>query len=370
MASLFKLDLCKEAAAGCCNPAAGALVALIAHHINEPKVVEKGFMAIRQACNKFEYGKNTFDEVGIVDVLVKALQAHPEDASVCKSACSVMRQLVLRDDHREQTDQCFDRARELNEKRALQEACQVLKTFHQDITIVPIVMSALACTALNAENVNALVSCGVRDITLDTFRANQDNASIVKDSCFILGSLSQLDDQKKIIGQGDGMALIISSMDTHRADTKVIAKALKAMSCISLRMPINCTRIAESGGIPLICDLMRAHATAPNLQASCLTLIRNLVSRNQELVPMVIDEGAEELVRRASALPSCNQLAFAALRDLHCEVTFKEEWKGDIGYEKRLAQGDGEVEDEDFKELMHETKTQMAEATGLARFAT
>ena len=85
---------------------------------------------------------------------------------------------------------------------------------------------------------------------------------------------------------------------------------------------------------------------------------------------MLKDEGVEELVRRASALPGCNELAFAALRDLHCDnVQFKEEWKGDIGYEKRLAQGDGIVKDNDFKELMEQTKADMNEATGLARFA-
>merc|ERR1712100_814927 len=111
---------------------------------------------------------------------------------------------------------------------------------------------------------------------------------------------------------------------------------------------------------------MRAHKTTANLQASCLTLIRNLVSRNQELVPTMKDEGVEELVRHASPLPGCNELAFAALRDLHCDVNFKEEWKGDIGYEKRLAQGDGVVKDQDFKDLMQQAKEEMNEATGLA----
>merc|ERR1711959_729364 len=168
---------------------------------------------------------------------------------------------------------------------------------------------------------------------------------------------------------GEGMALIISAMDLHRADKGVLAKALKAIAVLTLRMPANATRLAETGSMPLILDLMRAHMDKANLQASCLTLIRNVVSRNQELVPTLKDEGVEELVRRASPLPGCNELAFAALRDLHCEVTFKEEWKGDIGYEKRLAQGDGTVVDEDFKELMEQTKHDMAEATGLARFA-
>jgi len=219
------------------------------------------------------------------------------------------------------------------------------------------------------DNVDALVRCKVKDIALDVFRENPDHAGIVKDASFLLGSLSQIDEQKKQIGQGDGMALIISALDKHRSDAKVLAKGLKALSILTLRMPVNSTRLATTGSVPLILDLMCGNATQANIQASCLTLIRNVVSRNQELVPMMKDEGVEELVRRASPLQGCNELAFAALRDLHCDVTFKEEWKGDIGYEKRLAQGDGLVKDEDFKELMEQTKHDMNEATGLARFA-
>jgi len=213
------------------------------------------------------------------------------------------------------------------------------------------------------------VRADVRNIAIDIFKENPEHAGLVRDACFILGSLSMLDEQKKIIGQGEGMVLIMSAMDRFRTDAKVLAKALKTIAILTLRMPINSTRLAATGCVPLILDVMRAHSTANNLQASCLTLIRNLVSRNQELVNGMKDEGVEELVRRASGLPGCNELAFAALRDLHCDVNFKEEWKGDIGYEKRLAQGDGKVEDKEFKELMEQTKEDMAAATGLARFA-
>merc|ERR1711871_285308 len=359
LTSLFKLDQNKEGAAGCCNPTSGTVIGALSHHINDAEVQEGGMAAIKQACVKFEWMKNTFDESNVVDLLVTVLKAHGEHPKVARAACLVMRQLVLRDDHREQTDQCFDRARELNEKKALQEACTVLRRHQKDLDIVPVVLSCLACCALNKDNVDALVRCEVRDIALDVFRENPDHTGLVKDACFLLGSISMLDEQKKLIGQGDGMALIISSMDRHRADTKVLAKALKAVAILTLRMPENATRLAETGSMPLIMDLMRAHADKANLQASCLTLIRNVVARNQELVPGLKDEGVEELVRRASSMPGCNELAFAALRDLHCDATFKEEWKGDIVYEKRLAQGDGSIEDPEFIELMKQTKEDM-----------
>jgi len=369
LTSLFKLQQNKEAAAGCCNPTSGAIMNAMAHHINDAEVQEKGMTAIRSSMVKFEWMKNTFDEVGIIDLLVTVLKAHGADPKVSKITCTVMRQLVLRDDHSEQSDQCFDRSLRLNEKRALQEACTVLRTHQKDIEIVPVVLSTLACAALNQSNVDALVKCGVRDIALDVFRENPEHTGLVRDACFILGAISMIDEQKKIIGQGEGMALIINAMDLHRADKGVLAKALKAIAVLTLRMPANATRLAETGSMPLILDLMRAHMDKPNLQASCLTLIRNVVARNQELVPTLKDEGVEELVREASALQGCNELAFAALRDLHCDVTFKEEWKGDIGYEKRLAQGDGVV-DHSLIDLAKQAKEEMAENQQLGRFAT
>ena len=149
-------------------------MAALAHHINDAEVLASGLKAVLQACIKFEYMKNCFDEAtppfhapspprlslahdlptpvsqaGIVELLVNILKAHPEAKEVCKVACQVMRALVLRDDHREQTDQCFDRARELNEKKALQEACTTLKSFQKDLDIVPVILSTLACAALN-----------------------------------------------------------------------------------------------------------------------------------------------------------------------------------------------------------------------------
>jgi len=367
--SLFKLHQNREAAAGCCNPTSGAVMNALAHHINDDLVQEKGMAAVRMSMTKFEWMKNTFDESGIIDLLVTVLKAHSDKPKVCKITCTVMRQLVLRDDLGEQTDQCFDRSLLLNQKKALQEACTVLRNYQNNIEIVPVVLSTLACAALNQSNVDALVRCGVRDIALDIFKENPEHTGLVRDACFILGSLSMLDEQKKIIGQGEGMALIISAMDRHRSDKGVLSKSLKAIAVLTLRMPINATRLAETGSMPLILDIMRGNMDKPALQASCLTLIRNVVARNQELVATLKDEGVEELVRRASGLPGCNELAFAALRDLHCDVTFKEEWKGDIGYEKRLAQGDGKVEDPDFKNLMKQTRDDMNEATGLARFA-
>merc|ERR1712046_458700 len=88
MTDLFKFVGNQEAAAGCCNPATGALIAAIAQHISDTEIVEKGFLAIRQGCVKFEWLKDTFDESGLVELLVTALKAHPENAAVCKSVCA------------------------------------------------------------------------------------------------------------------------------------------------------------------------------------------------------------------------------------------------------------------------------------------
>jgi len=245
----------------------------------------------------------------------------------------------------------------------------VYKRFHKETTIVPTLLSSLAVCGQSKGNVDVMVRQGVTGLALETFAENQDNVGIVKDSCFLLGALVQVDEQKNVIGQGQGLLLIMSAMDKHRGNIRVVNKAMKAMASLALRHPDNSQRISENAGIPLICDLMRAYPNKLEVQQPCINTIRNIVSRHTDLIPMMIDEGAEELIRRASSHPRCNEIAFAALRDLHCDLTFKEEWKGEIGNAFAISQGDDEDRGEEFEALKRQVREEMNEATGLAKLA-
>jgi len=75
----------------------------------------------------------------------------------------------------------------------------------------------------------------------------------------------------------------------------------------------------------------------------CLT-VRNLVSRNQELIEKLLELGVEQPLRiihngYEEGHPSHN-LAKAALRELHCSVQLQEGFKGQLGASFKIAQGD------------------------------
>ncbi len=58
--------------------------------------------------------------------------------------------------------------------------------------------------------------------------------------------------------------------------------------------------------------------------------LRQLVSRNPENIPVLLEHGAEAVVRAAyTTHKQCHDEAKAALRDLECQVHLKELWTGE-----------------------------------------
>lgn len=79
-------------------------------------------------------------------------------------------------------------------------------------------------------------------------------------------------------------------------------------------------------------DLGKLNCTALFTQSfqkqACLAL-RNLVARNPEHCEIILEAGAESLIRKAHGkMDDCEDLAKAALRDLGCDVELKELWTG------------------------------------------
>merc|ERR1719217_1774042 len=69
--------------------------------------------------------------------------------------------------------------------------------------------------------------------------------------------------------------------------------------------------------------------------------VRNLVGRNPELIPTLLEAGVESSLREVMNMHGdgyVHNLAKAALRDLHCDVHLKEQWH------ETLDNGDADCE--------------------------
>ena len=95
---------------------------------------------------------------------------------------------------------------------------------------------------------------------------------------------------------------------------------------MALRNTNKCVHISKGHGIDLIVDAMTRHPKAEWVQRSGCLALRNLVSKNPELVAVIVEAGAEEPIRLARLThPVCDDVAFAALRDLGLKGTYKDE---------------------------------------------
>ncbi len=135
------------------------------------------------------------------------------------------------------------------------------------------------------------------------------------------------DDKLKaqLCASGDGSdtgaaALMLRAMRAHPGDARLQEHALATMAAMALRSPDNCLRLAALGGVPVALQAMRGHPEATAVQRQGSLAVRNLVSRTPELADLFLDAGAEPLLRAAGRFQESVDEAYAALRDLKCEV--------------------------------------------------
>lgn len=131
------------------------------------------------------------------------------------------------------------------------------------------------------------------------------------------------DDQLKaqLCSSMGGASLLLRAMQAHPTDAKVQEHGLATVAAMTLRSPENALTVAGLGGVPVLLQGMRGHPGATAVQRQGALAVRNLVSRAQtELAEALLDAGAEPLLRHAGTFQESVDEAYAALRDLGCEV--------------------------------------------------
>ena len=127
-----------------------------------------------------------------------------------------------------------------------------------------------------------------------------------------------------------GILTLCRIITAHLALPAVVTAALKALTAMTLRQEGNVAAVMspEMDGPHLIMPVMTKHLGNPiALRAACM-LLRNLVSRDKENCKAFLDEGAEELLRSArDSDVRCEDVSFAALRDLGCDISFMKHYK-------------------------------------------
>lgn len=101
-------------------------------------------------------------------------------------------------------------------------------------------------------------------------------------------------------------------------------QALGLLVALTLRNPSAATRAVEVGCVDTVLEVMKVCESGVHgklgqwVQRQACMSIRNIVARNPELRPIVLDKGAEAMLRSAKKMfvQSCGDVGSAALRDL------------------------------------------------------
>merc|ERR1719230_1477900 len=136
-------------------------------------------------------------------------------------------------------------------------------------------------------------------------------------------------------------------MMLHPNNAAMQTDAVSALGNMCLRMPNNCSAIAEVGGLAAIVTAFSQHLGFARMQSKGPLAVRNLVSRNPELVAPLIELEVEGPLRQVMGLHEdgyVHNQAKAALRELHLDVHLKESFQGTLETAKTLEMGNHDDE--------------------------
>jgi hypothetical protein len=150
--------------------------------------------------------------------------------------------------------------------------------------------------------------------------------SLAKSTIGLMRNLCADDIRKdRLVADGtlDTLIGIMNNDDMFACDAALMEHAIACLAAMSLRSPSNSQKIVDSGvAVELLVKNMRRHFSHQSLQRQgCLTL-RNIAARSPEIRAILLDAGAEQVLRDAGRLQAVVDEAYAALRDLGCEVHY------------------------------------------------
>lgn len=294
------------------------------------------------------------------------------NSTIAVAACNLVRKLVLRDDLREMTDNCFNRAKTFKLRGTLGAMAAQLAKYRADVEVMPTILSCLACTCLNKENVDVLEANNAVEICEELLKNHLNNEGVTANAISMVAALAQSDKPKRVLGMGDTLKYVLTALDTYRQRIKIVSRAFKALTNLVLRAPETGRRVHELGGMTLLIDIasrfsvvtndQKAQASNARIQAMMCMILRNIISKNKDLIEAVLDEGIEETVRIQSVHPSVNEPAFMLLKELGCAVDLNESWKGEKGDMFAVEEGtEQEGVSEEMSEFLQEYRNKTAE---------
>ncbi|KAH9620848.1 hypothetical protein KSS87_011830, partial [Heliosperma pusillum] len=125
------------------------------------------------------------------------------------------------------------------------------------------------------------------------------------------------DHNKSAIVEKRGIDRLIGLSARFADDPSVIQEVMYIISVLCLRSPDHASRAMEAGAGDLAIQAMHTFPASQQLQKNACLMIRNLVVRNPENRKILLENGVEQIIRKArKSHGTCKDAATDALRDL------------------------------------------------------
>jgi hypothetical protein len=355
-------------------------------HADDPILLRSIFATVKVVCLKNEDNKVNFSKAGGNEIVFKAMEKHFEDKACTLETCGVIRSVTANDDPRNEFSQAFDCAKLFVEKGMLPELLKPMNLLlssqqteaesvfecaqeakqvngqnsedqkGEDVSSAQVLGALCACCKSICQqkaNIKAFCDLGGMKPIVNIITQYTSNANVCKHGIAVLRSISQDDDWKSKVA--DHQQLMLRCLQIHMKNALVCEQAVGVIANLCLKQTDNSTAIAAAGGIDLLLQVLQQHVNPPKtlcLRQTCLA-IRNMVVRCPDLRKPFLDGEAEKLLREAHKYGSCNDEAYAALRDLQCEVaSLNRRYTQKAAYEKASNFRDTFEESDNIQEQM------------------
>lgn len=278
-------------------------------------------------------------KVGIGALLTELIVAKNGEfadwVEVLQEACQLIRGLCLHDDLRKDMSSAYDNGKFFTRQNGLVPGLIALSsTFRTSPSLASAALLSARNLITTEEAVQVMAQHGALALIHEVLSCNFDdfpeecNASVVSLVRSAIGVMRNVcaDDKRKNKLVGDGtLDLLVNTMSSemYAKDAVLMEHAMACLAAISLRSPSNSQRIARTGrALEIMAATMRRYSDKSGLlRQGCLT-VRNIAARCPELRQVLLDAGMEEIMRGCGRFMDVVDEAYAALRDLGCEVQY------------------------------------------------
>ncbi|CAL5019684.1 unnamed protein product [Urochloa decumbens] len=279
-------------------------------------LLDAGFSVVAAGSAGNEVVKESFMDLKVDELILHVMRE--KSKTNVQSLYDAIRVLLTPDDNRVVASQVYGYSRRFAEIGIGEVLVSALREQVAPSSL-PSACAALKSIAVNDEICRSISEIGGIDVLLQCIdeAGEQKNKIIAKSCCSLLSKLAASDANKSAIIQRGGFDRFLKLASRFSEDPSIVQEVMSMVTVLTLRSPENAERAMGVGYGTLAIQAMQRFPSSGQTQKQACLMIRNLVVRNPKNRIILLNDGAEKLIRKAKVMHgSCKDAASSALRDL------------------------------------------------------